>query len=394
MAINRASRTILAYGIFAILAFLPMIQFYKIVIPTILFLLPVLIFKNRVVIDKKAIRFTLLTTTILCFTYLPALLQNDVATPKDVLFVAYPLYMLSVWHIISNLFQGIDNKTISSCIKVFLMIQLIFCLMQLTNFLDTNSIFKPLYLHWQSVNTLKYTDYLEVSYRPFGTVGNPTVLSVIVYLLARTIRKVDKKTGAFYLLAILIVVLSGSRTALAAIILIELYERVLKNIFKKPAVSITSLILIALAIPISIANVPFIRTIFDTYILSNNSIRNDYSIHYRLSMINLLKHNTRYLLFGGYGIYNFPSYVDSEIILRLLQFGIVNFGLIISFYGYKFINIIKKIKKTDRSTLIATTAFLIICSLTATVFTNLMTMQFILIYLVVAEQNRQEVRCA
>jgi len=383
--------SILAYVVFAILIFCPMLQLGKITIPTLLFLLPILFFRKNLTIDKKAIRLAVIVTGIMLATYIPTLMYWHTLTTKDVMFMAYPAYMVACWHIIYNLFKNFPKQTVSRCIKLFIIAQLVICLIQLTNFLDTNTVLRPLYMHWQSVNALKDTPYLEIAYRPFGSIGNPTMLAVIVYVLARIIKKDEGKAGVFYWLAILIIVISGSRTALLAVLIMGAYEHIIKNIIRKPIASIISFFAILGGIFAAISNVPFIKKMFKTYISGNSRISSDYSISYRLSMLDMFKDNTRYLLTGGYGIYNFPSYVDSEVILRLLQFGIVNLLLIISFYIYKIVDIVKKLtNKNAKSNFILTMIFLAFCSVTATVFTNLMIMQFILVYFVCFESTNKK----
>jgi len=233
-----------------------------------------------------------------------------------------------------------------------------------------------LYFNWQSVNAAKTIDYLEISYRAFGTVGSPIYLSIIVYLFAKLIEYLtgNKK---YTFIAILIVLLAGARMPLLVILCIEFYYNVIKNFLVNPKKSMMYLLLIIIVLFLAIQYVPFVNKIFTDYFINNNDIRNDYSFSYRASMVELLWENKKYLILGGYGINNFPSYVDSEYIIRFLQFGIINYLLVLYPFLYMF-----KSCLSNKITL-PIIIFIVMCMVTAILLTNLLIIPFVVLTFVV-----------
>ncbi len=364
------------YLVFLIFLFFPMLEVFGTGIPTIIFLFPLLLFRKKIIFDKKLLLNTFICTVILMLIYYPVLILNHNFTIKDAFFAFYPLVIVFLFILIRNFIRPENRNKLIFCLKFYIIVQLIFCLIQLLNPFGINSLLEGLYFHWQSVNASKSVDYLEISYRAFGTVGSPIYLSIIVYLFAKLI---EYLTGnkLYTFISVLIVLLAGARMPLLVILCIEFYYNVIKNFLVTPKKSIAYLILIAVVLLFAIKYVPFVNKIFTEYFIDNTGISNDYSFSYRASMFQLLLENKKYLLFGGYGINNFPDYVDCEYIIRFLQFGVINYLLIL----YPFIYMFKSCLSNKYALVII--IFIVTCMITSIVLTNLLLVPFVVLTFVV-----------
>lgn len=364
------------YIVFLILLFFPMVKIAGIGIPTIMFLFPILLFHKKIIVDKKLIFNTFICTLVLMAIYYPVLILNNNFSVKDAFFAFYPFAIVYIFILFKNLIKINNKNKIVFCLKTYIIIQLLFCVIQLLNPFGINNLLENLYFNWQSVNAAKTIDYLEISYRAFGTVGSPIYLSIIVYLFAKLIEYLtgNKK---YTFIAILIVLLAGARMPLLVILCIEFYYNVIKNFLVNPKKSMMYLLLIIIVLFLAIQYVPFVNKIFTDYFINNNDIRNDYSFSYRASMVELLWENKKYLILGGYGINNFPSYVDSEYIIRFLQFGIINYLLVLYPFLYMF-----KSCLSNRITL-PIIIFIVMCMVTAILLTNLLIIPFVVLTFVV-----------
>jgi len=364
------------YIVFLILLFFPMVKIAGIGVPTIMFLFPILLFYKKIIVDKKLIFNTFICTLVLMAIYYPVLILNNNFSVKDAFFAFYPFAIVYIFILFKNLIKINNKNKIVFCLKTYIIIQLLFCVIQLLNPFGINNLLENLYFNWQSVNEAKTIDYLEISYRAFGTVGSPIYLSIIVYLFAKLIEYLtgNKK---YTFIAILIVLLAGARMPLLVILCIEFYYNVIKNFLVNPKKSMMYLLLIIIVLFLAIQYVPFVNKIFTDYFINNNDIRNDYSFSYRASMVELLWENKKYLILGGYGINNFPSYVDSEYIIRFLQFGIINYLLVLYPFLYMF-----KSCLSNKITL-PIIIFIVMCMVTAILLTNLLIIPFVVLTFVV-----------
>ena len=132
---------------------------------------------------------------------------------------------------------------------------------------------------------------------------------------------------------------------------------------------------------------PFIKILFERYVIAGGSISNDYSITYRMSMIDMLKNNLGIIAFGGYGIENFPAYVDNEIVLRVMQLGVIGFLVILCFYREIYVDIKNGVKK-DEDNIRQQALFLLGCTISAVVFTNPLIMQYILVSAAIGKEKQ------
>ena len=380
---KKKTSSFLEYLVLLIMLFFPMLIIGDFSVPTILLLTPLLLINKKKVVKENA-KLTLLTTCGLLVTYIPILIASHNDSLKDLAFVAYPALILIQALVLDKVFCD-TNKDITKLLKIFIWVQVLFCILQASNFLGTNKSLSGVYEYWQLANFQK-KGLWEIASRNFGTIGSPIYLSVVSYLFAKIIQK-RTGTNLYIIIALLLTFMAGARLPLIAILLIEMYDKLTNRKISKRNRALFLIAATTLTI-LAINFVPFINSFFNSYIAGNEDITKNYSFTYREDMLELLKNNGDKVLLGGYGISNFPSYVDNEYILRLLQFGVINYGLILSqyFYMYK-----KASKETQNKKILREMAvFILTCMLTSNILTNIYMMQFILLSILLINESSQE----
>ena len=368
--------------LFVLQTFLPIIQIYGIRIPTSLFFLFIILIRGKININRNYIKGSVVTTV--CFFVLTTVMINinaDIISIKELLYALIPIYTVLNYIIIYNILDKVELSKISNCAKIFLIIQLLFCVIQITGILGINEKLNDIYFFWQKTNAQKDNAYLEITYRPFGTTGSPIYLSIIAYVLGKIVEIIDNKK-TFYYLSFIIIMLTGARMAIIAFLLIEIAKLIYKGIKNNPINTIASMFAIVILIALMYNVAPFTRKYIDMFLYNRSELSQDYSVTYRLGMLNEFVENKEFVLLGGKALSSLPEYVDSEYILRILQFGILGFGLCVYPYTYLF-NRIKSKKKYEVG------FFILIMMITSIVLTNYYYMPFIMIWMVVEAQKQK-----
>lgn len=367
------------YLLIFLITFFPVIEIFNIQIPTISVFFITLLLKKQIKLNKKMLKISLFSIIVFLLLSLLSYFQYHISI-QNLIYPFILIYTCLLYCCLDNYINEKNQKKLIKGMKFFMIIQLVFCILQFTNFLGSNEILSKLYFYWQRVNAGKAATYLEISYRPFGTTGNPIYTAITCYLFGQTI-KAYTKDKKYYYLSLIIILLCGARMALIAFLLIEIYINIIKKIGSKPLTAIFRLTLVCLILYLGYQYVPFIQKYILMIINGDSNILNDYSISYRLSMFDLFKYNSNYILFGGIGIENLPSYVDCEYILRILQFGLIGFAIYLLPFGYLF----KTLKKNDivKSIIL----FLILMMITVVIMTNLYFIPYLLITLIMLERG-------
>ncbi len=356
------------YLLIIIFSLLPVVNIFSLTIPTVILLLPLLLFKRTIKFNKNFFVYSMISASLIFLISILNIFIINTGTfiLQDILYFSIILFNFLVFLVFSNFS---NNKEISKALKVFMIVQLTFCLFQRFNILNTNELLESFYYHVQSYTSQKNLDYLEISYRSFGTIGNPVFLSIISFFAGCTVRNIDNKK-LFYYLSFAIMLLAGSRMSITIFALIELKDLIFNRNMKK-ANKFKMFVASIIVLVIAYLTLPF----FQNYINSifTGDILTDYSYTYRLGMVDLLLTSDNWFT-GSYLISDLPSYVDSEYILRILQFGI--FGLMLFIIPY-----ITLINKKISNLTINIIIFTLVSMLTSIVMTNLLIMQFLMLYL-------------
>ena len=192
----------------------------------------------------------------------------------------------------------------------------------------------------------------SLTQRPFGLVGNPTFLTFSLYLVYK-LSTLIKKSKFTIFISLIAMVISGGRIVLFFAIVWEIFEFIYKKLLRVKNIKqfclnmiliFISLILFLIIISLVIYFTPFLyQQIWER--IANNSYFDSYSYTYRFQMYKLLLGiDINAILFGGFSYETFLKwgikYVDSEYVMRILQFGILGFLFLL----YPFINFCKRYK--------------------------------------------------
>lgn len=297
---------------------------------------------------------------------------------RDALYFSIFVFYLLIYLSISGALRLTGPDAFVKLLKVALVCEVVLIIAQRQNLGGINDILSPYWAQLSS-NIANATLHGVLSFRPFGTFGNPTYAGFVFYLLARTVYVWDGRKR-WLALGLVGVVLTTARMALVAMIAFEAFVLLVRA---KPATRVV--ILVALG-GLGVATVglliflyqsgvalPFSVRIIAQLFLGMYSIQTDYSFTHRLSMIQWMGENSRMLLFGGMGSEQLPQYVDSEFVLRSVQFG--GFGFLLMHLVW--ISEAWKWRSLDALFLIYLT---LVGSLTNTIATNVFFVTFLIIY--------------
>lgn len=263
------------------------------------------------------------------------LFRNDIYR-EDVLLFAAPLLLV----FLSHCFVGVSMRDRGLVVlKSYILIQFSVVLIQKTGaqlpLLDE-------LIKFNSVEVAKSdTWYIRQKGRPGGTIAHPVWMTLTAYLFSKVI-DVYRDEKKYLYLVILMAVISAARTSIVAIVIAE--SIILCVAFTKGTVTLSSIRkgLIALTCGLVLSYVAFQNSsLFQQYIkiLSSGTsysqlVKQDYSFTYRSEMYSGLLSNISCVPFGCYsnntlGVM-FP-YIDSELVHRAYQIGIIGLALIVFF---------------------------------------------------------------
>lgn len=261
---------------------------------------------------------------------------------RDFLFIVIPIYTIITYYILNFLLKDIDIIVINKFIQFFMWVNFCFVIIQYTNLLGLSTLLKPYYEYLAVNNANSLIQALVLTQRPFGLVGNPTLLTFIIYVLYKISNKI-KPNNLTTVISFFTMIISGGKMVLFFVILWEAYEFIynkLKKIksanelFFKILQIIVFLILGLFSILLIVYCVPFLKQfVWDT--IAKGELFDGYSYTYRFSMYNILKKIEISTIFlGGYSYTVLTgmniAYFDTEYVMRILQYGVI--GLFLLFY--------------------------------------------------------------
>lgn len=294
--------------------------------------------KNRTV--NKKILIKLLPFTFFIMYFLLHIVFNISSIQiRDLLYGIMPLYTMLIYYILSYLVQKLDERFLYKCFTFFIIISFIVLITQYTNILNLNVLLNP-YYEFISKNNAVDSKVSSFCIRPFGLTGNPTFLTFISYLMYKICLCI-KKSKLISILTFLTMLISGGRMILFFAILWEPFEFIINmmrkvhntKILLKRVFKIICFILLLIGLIIGcIYFIPFLhQEIWNG--IAEGWFFQSYSYSYRAEMFNILKEANCLQILFGWLTYNAIlqmgiTYVDSEYVMRILQFGIIGLTLI------------------------------------------------------------------
>lgn len=373
--------------LYLILLFMPLIYVFGIKIPTLLIcLLGLLIFK-RIKFDIKDIIIVITTTLIIGIILFTVNVLNEVSI-KDISYMLIPstIYLSYIFYL--NITDIIKIDKLIIALKIFMIVQLVLVIMQTFNFLNINEKFYDIFYYFQTTFSNKDTLELFLTSRPFGTIGNPVYLSIIVYIIAKTIQVKDKNM-IYTIIAFIIMMFAGARSAVLTFIIAELFILIFTKRNYKPLIIIGTIFGFIIISSIIYNYTSFLKYYVETFLMQKDLsiFLNDYSVTYRVSMFELLLNNPIVILIGGNNYSMLPEYVDSEPILRILQFGIIGYIALLLMHIKININLLKESSFNTGIIIFGLLIFLIINSVTTIIFSSMLFISYIGIFYAVTKKE-------
>lgn len=253
---------------------------------------------------------------------------------KDYSYVTIP----AIWFLTYYYLCRVSAYEIVLAIRIFLGVTVFLCVLQLLNPYGFNeSVIVPLARMATGENIAGEEQLSLVTVRPFGLFGNPVWCGFAAYFCAFADKAISGKSYSMAV-AFLIAILTGSRTALAIIVVTESFyyaPQVWKVISGKMSVGSVLFFSFLLLLALYILMNSFIGTYYGSFESLSQARDSDYSLFYRLeTAATQFGRNDYNLLSGGSGWREFPEYVDSEYVMRVLQFGVL--GLV----GFKLYSLV------------------------------------------------------
>lgn len=304
---------------------------------------------------------------------------------KEIIFFLFILYAIFTYMFLTIIIEKVNPALIRKIINVFLIFSLILLFIQLFNLFYLNDLLKPYYDFLTANNYGSLDRTRSLAKRPFGTIGNPTKFAFIFYLLCMLSIRLGSSSRLYKTIAFLGLAISGGRMMIIFFFLGELFFKLTKQLSVKFVLNlIKTLFILFLILVICYFSFPYLQYNIDL-IISGDMFEKARSITHRKEMyINLLKSGSSIILFGGVPYDKFPSAVDSEYVMRIMQYGLIGFFFI---YLPYFFFAVKHNKDVFAGLLIFCCLF---NSITAFTVTNFISLSFIILFMVVINKlNRK-----
>jgi hypothetical protein len=258
---------------------------------------------------------------------------NPLLGLKDLFYFLLPVQFLLGMAFFNTVFQArpvLARVFVKFCAG-FLIFQLVVVIAEFVSFGPLLTILRP-YLQWFLLNTSSTDAQLGyLNLRPSGTLGNPVLLGVAAYIIGRFVSHAQQKP-TYFLVGLSLVILTASRTAALAIIVAEgvafalrpssplrVTPRQIRN------TGLAALLILGVVV-VMFATIPFMRAYLEI-IRSGGfaALSDDYSVTYRNQILGWALGQPERLMFGGLSLAEAPDAVDSEVLMRSLQFGILGY---------------------------------------------------------------------
>lgn len=254
---------------------------------------------------------------------------REPAVLSDMLYFGLPLIFLAILVATFTMFE-LSKWDITRVIRVLFLCQVGILLLQWLDNSVINLFLYP-YLEFMEGNTTHLSNYLEFSEsRPGGATINPTWVGFALYGFGRWL---TSRTGRYWYvgLAFGATILSSGRMAMITIIVSEI-ALVLFSVYKHKdwqrvitrqtvAGATIGFVLIAMSFILH----PFLNSYVEAAIAGNFQARLTNNLDHRIDMYLWLLSEPQHILVGGLTLSESPSAIDSELVMRTMQF---------SFLGY------------------------------------------------------------
>jgi hypothetical protein len=306
---------------------------------------------------------------------------SDTGSIRDFLYIGICLTNIAVTIALFDLFQAVETRTIGTAL---LFIALFEITLQMLEYLDVggfNRTLAPALRFWAAQsNSESFNAALLV--RAPGTFGAPTGAGLALYLVIRAAAIVLHRRRLIYL-SIIPIFIAGARSALIIFVLWEVVAQLVFHWRRNLALAMTGLFILFAGL-MALMVFPRFATrffLFSSFNVSSTQFAEGFSVVNRVRSVEwAFQHWQQFVTFGGITgaeLANRISWqgsgVDSELILRSLQFGFVGFlCLVVSNVWIGFFH-----KNPDSWFVLF---FVVVASLTNSMLSEFVLFPFVIIY--------------
>lgn len=260
---------------------------------------------------------------------------SDTGSARDFLYIGICFTNIAITLTLFDLFRVVGSRTVGSALLIIAALELALQTLEFTNVGGFNGLISPLLKFWAAqTNSEGFLLPATLAERAPGTFGSPTGAGLALYLVIRGAAVVLRRRSWIYL-SIIPIIIGGARNALIIFILWEVFVQFLIYRRRNIALALAGLLLLLVAI-VTLLAFPRLVTgvfLFRSFDVLPTQFAEGFSVVNRLRSIEwALQHWSQFATFGGITSSELTSRiawqgsgVDSEIILRSLQFGFLGF---------------------------------------------------------------------
>lgn len=260
---------------------------------------------------------------------------SETGSVRDFLYVGICFTNLVLTLSLFDLFKTIEPRRLGMALLVVAFLEVLLQLLQYLDIGGFNSLVAPLMRFWASqTNSGAFLLPGALAERAPGTFGAPTAAGLILYLIIRGAAIVLRRRWMVYL-GIIPIVIGGARDALVIFVVWEMFVQFFYHLRRNFAVAAMGFLLLCAGMTIFFIfpNLFAELFIFKSFTVSQSQFVEGFSVVNRIRSIEwAIQHWQEFLTFGGITSAEMTaritwqgSGVDSELILRSMQFGFMGF---------------------------------------------------------------------
>jgi hypothetical protein len=260
---------------------------------------------------------------------------SDSGSVRDFLYIGICFTNIAITIALFDLFRTVGARNIGIALMVVALFEVALQILEYFNVGGFNNLMAPALKFWAAqTNSQSFLSAAAFAVRAPGTFGAPTGAGLAMYLVIRGAAVILRRRGLTYL-SIIPIIIGGARTALVVFLLWEVVAQTIFYWRRNAALATPGVLLLIVGIVALLAFPHLVRSVFlfRSFDVSPAQFVGGFSVVNRLrSMEWALQHWQQFLTFGGITsaeqanrISWQGSGVDSELILRSLQFGFAGF---------------------------------------------------------------------
>jgi hypothetical protein len=318
---------------------------------------------------------------------------SDTGSVRDFLYIGICFASIAVTIVLFDLFHAVGPERVGIALMAVALLEVTLQLFEYLNIGGFNTFLAPVLNFWASqTNSQVFLLSAALADRAPGTFGAPTGAGLALYLIIRGAAIVLRRRGLIYL-SIIPIIIGGARGALVVFLIWEICAQSVLYWRRHFALPITGLLLLFAAF-LALWTFPHLITsvfLFRSFDVAPSQLAEGFSVVNRLRSIEwALQHWQEFVTFGGITSGDMASRiawqgssVDSELILRSLQFGFAGFLCLLASNVWTGLYW----KNSDSWFILV---FAMVSSLTNSMLTDFVLFPFVIIYCLCVNLNHAE----